>query len=394
MQNKKALLVFHNNFLNKHIGCNAYIYAIAKYLKSKNCQIDFFSTTRIWNNFDNFEELNAQEKLIDTLYLCKGKRKKKIYQGSRINKNAHYDWFRKEDAKYFNKIINENNYDFINMHYIQMSELLNYGTKVPPNTKLIYSQHDSWFTQCFFRNYDINKMFEEAKCEFDAMKKFDIVTSISNDEKLFYEKFFNQQTTTDNCCRETKFYFLPHFLEFNPVAQCTKKIDVLFLAHSNPYNLEAARWLAEKVLPLLPDDINFTICGKVWQDIDKKCTDIKDLFKKFNRIDFAESLDELYAKTKIAAVPMFGGTGMKIKTIDALSRGIPVVATLLGVDGFPDKNENGCIVCEKPEEFAENIIKLVRDNELYLKTVQKSNIYFQKYLSLKANEQKLSEIFF
>lgn len=383
MQDKRALLVFHNNFLNKHIGCNAYIYEIARFLKLQNFKIDFFSTTRIWNNFENFEELNSKEELIDNLYLCKGKRKKKIYKGSLINKDAHYDWFRKEDAKYFNRIINENNYDVINMHYIQPSELLNYGTKVPEGTKLIYSQHDSWFTQCFFRKKNIIKMCREIPFEFEGMNKFDVITSISNDEKLFYEKFFTGK----------KFYFLPHFLKSKTLPECKKEVDVLFLAHNNPYNFDAAVWLAEKIVPLLPDDIKITICGKVWDEIDKKCADKKELFEKFNRINFAPDLDELYAKTKIAVVPMFGGTGMKIKTIDAMSRGIPVVATPLGVDGFPDKNENGCIVTDCPEKFAENIIKLVRDNEFYAETVRKSQSYFDKYLSFDANREKLVEIF-
>lgn len=186
---------------------------------------------------------------------------------------------------------------------------------------------------------------------------------------------------------------MPHFLKSKTLPECKKEIEVLFLAHNNPYNFDAAVWLAEKIVPLLPDDIKITICGKVWEEIDKKCADKKALFEKINRIDFAESLDELYSKTKIAVVPMFGGTGMKIKTIDAMSRGIPIVATPLGVDGFPDKNENGCIVTDCPEKFAENIIKLVRDNEFYAETVRKSRSYFDKYLSFDANREKLVEIF-
>lgn len=381
---KKILFVFHNNFLNKHIGCNAYIYEITKFVKSLGFQVDYFSTTRIWNNFENFDELNKENNnLIDNLYLCKCKRKRKIYKGSLINKNAHYDWFRWEDAKYFNKIINENNYDFINMHYIQCSELLNYGTKIPTKTKLIYTQQDSWFTQCFFRDRNISKMFDEAKFEFEAMKKFDVVTSISNDEKLFYEKFFNNQ----------KFYFLPHFLKLNLLPNTTKDIDVLFLAHNNPYNLEAALWLAKNVVPQLPNDIKLTICGKVWEEIDKLSEKEKSLFINVTRINFAPNLNDLYARTKIAVVPMFGGTGMKIKTIDALSRGIPVIATPLGVDGFPDKNENGCIVTDNPNEFTKNVIELVYNEQFYNTTRDRCIDYFKKYLSLEANKKKLIEIF-
>ena len=58
----------------------------------------------------------------------------------------------------------------------------------------------------------------------------------------------------------------------------------------------------------------------------------------------AESLDDLYSRTKIAIVPMFDGTGLKIKTITAMSYGIPVVGTCAAVDGFADKKENPCLI--------------------------------------------------
>ena len=84
---------------------------------------------------------------------------------------------------------------------------------------------------------------------------------------------------------------------------------------------------------------------------------------------------------------------MKIKVIDSLARGIPVVTTLWGVDGFSDKHNNGCLVHDDPVEFADAINRLVRNDELYNHTAETARFYFREYLSLEANQEKLNKIF-
>lgn len=151
----------------------------------------------------------------------------------------------------------------------------------------------------------------------------------------------------------------------------------------------------EKVYPLLKHKNNIWIVGKVINMLiqDGRFTPEKLAEAGINTIEFAQDLDELYARTKISIVPMFRGTGMKIKTIDAMSRGIPVVSTYLGVDGFPDKNKNGCLVTDKPEEFAAYIDKLLDDQTYYQKVQNEINDYFKNYLSAEKSSNVLDTCF-
>ena len=109
-------------------------------------------------------------------------------------------------------------------------------------------------------------------------------------------------------------------------------------------------------------------------------------------IDFVENLDDLYSKTKISIAPMVSGTGMKIKTITSMSYGIPTVTTELGVDGFIDKSNNGCLVSDNPKEFASYIEKLIEDSEFY-NLAQKNTIeYFKSNFSKEKNKINLEKI--
>jgi len=58
------------------------------------------------------------------------------------------------------------------------------------------------------------------------------------------------------------------------------------------------------------------------------------------------NLVEFYQNVSIVICPMFSGTGVKIKVLEALSYGIPVVTNQRGVDGLLNKSANGCLVTE------------------------------------------------
>ena len=408
---KKILVVFHLNFLRNDRGCTSYIYNIVKYLKSKGFSIDFLSNNPD-NDFEDFDELNQKEKLIDNLFLFnsndikpqkkyfgliktrykykKGKRYIKTYfcgVGISLKPDEKYysTWVNDEFVEFYNNVVNSNHYDYINIHYIQFADLLKYG-QTPSNTTTIYSMHDANYLQEFY--CDSENKFNKNPIEKEILQVslFDKIMSISVDEKQFFEKLLPDK----------KFYFLPPIVDKqNTNKKITKDINILFLGHQNPYNYEGIVWFLEKVYPLLKHKNNIWIAGKVINMLiqDGRFTPEKLAEAGINTIEFAQDLDELYARTKISIVPMFRGTGMKIKTIDAMSRGIPVVSTYLGVDGFPDKNKNGCLVTDKPEEFAANIDKLLDDKIYYEKVQNEINDYFKNYLSIEKTSKVLDECF-
>src|SRR3546814_16145067 len=50
-------------------------------------------------------------------------------------------------------------------------------------------------------------------------------------------------------------------------------------------------------------------------------------YRNVTKISFAEDLGEFYRQSAIAMCPMLGGTGVKVKVVEALSYGLPVECT-------------------------------------------------------------------
>jgi glycosyltransferase involved in cell wall biosynthesis len=59
---------------------------------------------------------------------------------------------------------------------------------------------------------------------------------------------------------------------------------------------------------------------------------------------FVENLDTVFRESCAMIVPLLFGSGVKIKTLEALSRGLPVISTSFGVEGIPVTNNVNCVV--------------------------------------------------
>ena len=397
MREKKILLIYPINFLDNNAGNNNYVYGITKYLKEKGFLIDFLTKEKglnqDWSNWD----IQNKEHFINNFFLYRESEKKKqsstferIFKTKKTTKYTKYyfcgiqlwkvrnknsekntDFFSdfgyttKDFIAYCNEVIANNQYDYVWIHYIFCAEIFKHLTQ--KNFKKIYSMHDSHFLQIAYEN---GKIVENLTKELGVFQYIDKTLCISFDEMCLYNKFFPQK----------KFYFLPPIVPVKELCPSKKDIDMLFCGFSNPFNVAAIKWLVFEVLPLIKLNIHLTICGKVLKQLKNDCPEIYNLLDKYSvtKIDYAEDLDALYARTKISLSPMLGGTGMKIKTIDAMARGIPVVSTILGVDGFPDKYESGILVANTASEFVSYIERLTIDEKFYQDTQNKMMNYYKK----------------
>lgn len=386
MNNKKILLIFPTNFLRRDMGCAYGAYIPVQMLKSMGFSIDLFSTNQN-DDFSDFSTYN-NENIIDKLYLVniikpsfsdRVKNKiKKILGIARVyySNSSVSDVILKE----FQEVIKSTHYDYIYVHYINWSDLFRYSD-ISPNTKLVFNMHDTDFIQYYF-NWGTNLIGKRFEDELEALKYYHSFICVSHDEMMFWLKFFPDK----------KFYFFPPINQLKELPNDSKNIDVLYIGAYNPHNITAARWFLDEVCPFLPENISITFCGKFLSGLQPEyLKKIKD--RNISTIDFADNIEMLYAKAKTVVVPLLGGTGIKIKTLEALSYSMPVVTTVFGADGLPDKYENGCLVSDKPDEFAAYIRRLLEDNDFYNSAKEKQNAYYMKYLSFERNLSIIKEIF-
>jgi polysaccharide biosynthesis protein PslH len=69
-------------------------------------------------------------------------------------------------------------------------------------------------------------------------------------------------------------------------------------------------------------------------------------------------LEPYYDRATVVACPLRVGGGIKVKMLEALTRGKAIVSTSIGVQGL---DEAPVVVRDDPEEFARAAVRLLRD---------------------------------
>ena len=74
-----------------------------------------------------------------------------------------------------------------------------------------------------------------------------------------------------------------------------------------------------------------------------------------------EDLKTMYNQARVAVVPVRYGAGIKIKALEALQNGVPVVTTTVGAEGISTGGDDAIAVCDDPEGFATRLVALLDD---------------------------------
>lgn len=73
-----------------------------------------------------------------------------------------------------------------------------------------------------------------------------------------------------------------------------------------------------------------------------------------------------FERSRVFVVPLRFGGGTRLKILEALARGLPVVTTSIGCEGLDLRHERELIVADTPAEFAAWIDRLLEDDDLCL----------------------------
>ncbi|MGN8024968.1 glycosyltransferase [Microbacterium sp. 22242] len=134
-------------------------------------------------------------------------------------------------------------------------------------------------------------------------------------------------------------------------------------AMARPDNDEAARWFLEAIWPLIRQKeptATFTIVGAAPS---AALTRLADTDPQVAVTGYVDSLDPFLSSADVMVIPLRNGAGVKFKTIDALLRGVPAVATSVGAEGI-DRQDLLLAVTDDPTRFADAVVEGLRANDL------------------------------
>jgi glycosyltransferase involved in cell wall biosynthesis len=78
---------------------------------------------------------------------------------------------------------------------------------------------------------------------------------------------------------------------------------------------------------------------------------------------YVDDLDSIMSQVKVFISPLRYGSGMKVKNITALYKGLPIVTTSVGAEGIEIEDSVHAEIADSPEAFVQRIFGLLQDNE-------------------------------
>ncbi|MBB5754888.1 glycosyltransferase family 4 protein [Prosthecomicrobium pneumaticum] len=135
---------------------------------------------------------------------------------------------------------------------------------------------------------------------------------------------------------------------------------LLFVGHLRYRpNIAAALFLARRLLPLLRRRLpgaTLVLAGRAPHHRVRALAG-----PGVTLVEGPDDLGSLYAAADVAAVPLRVGGGTRIKVLEAMAAGLPVVATALAVEGLDLEPGRHVLIAERPESFVAAIERLWRD---------------------------------
>ena len=249
------------------------------------------------------------------------------------------------------------------------SKMKNLVNKIAKNYDLIYADH--WLTMQYIpKGFKGTKILKEHNAEYIMWKRlFQLEKNPIKKIYLFYElnkikkyesmicNLADHVIVVTNDDKESlgkigadknKIKMLPSVV-MDDIKQ--RSLDFVSRENSIMYvgtlswgaNIDGLEYFIQNIYPKIKEkvsDIKFYIIGKNPPDILKSCAE-KD--SSIILTGFVEDLNDYYSKSKLFVVYLRYGSGIKIKVLDALSVGMPVITNDVGMEGI--RTEGGLHFC-------------------------------------------------
>lgn len=279
----------------------------------------------------------------------------------------------KEYADEFRNYVISNNFDVCIIEYIELSFLLN---NLPNNVKVILDTHDlvsdrieSFASLGIDASIEINgTKIHNAIEEFKVIDLYSNVILINNTDYAKALQFL----------RPEKLILAPHPPKMVR-RHIRKKVNTIgFVASNYRPNVHGIVNFLELVWPSFRNcRVQLDLYGQICDEIPLHLRTLSGL----NLRGFNLNLNEIYDSIDIAINPVTTGAGLKIKNVEALGHGIPLITTRHSARGIEDGIDDSFLVADTPADFVKYLHLMIENYDLRSRLSNCANNYITKHFS-------------
>lgn len=223
------------------------------------------------------------------------------------------------------------------------------------------------------------KMYRVRQNEKDALTYSDRFICISNRDRESYLKIYGKDVDL----------VLPVTLEdqFNKSVSMNKmqlRKYFLFVGSYFKPNIEGITWFALNVATKI--DVDIYVVGKGMEEIDSQQFPLNVKIK-----GGVEDLGKYYMNATGVIMPIFSGSGMKVKTAEAMMYGKPILGTNEALRGYAIDQLEGVYRCNNQIEFQNAIETVLEKSDKYYQGIRD---YYNFFCNTANMQERIKELLY
>jgi len=182
------------------------------------------------------------------------------------------------------------------------------------------------------------------------------------------------------------------FLNSKPMEKPEEPVVMMCGYFADKSNHDGAIWFIDEVWPLISRIHPALRCTFVGKGVTPAMTKRAERDESLRMIAEIDDLRPYRQQAFVFINPMRLGSGLRIKVLEAMATGLPVVSTALGVAGIPAQNGENCFVADTPELFAQSIDWLLNDRMLAVRMGRKAGEMVKHHFDIRTTILQLEKV--
>ncbi len=246
-------------------------------------------------------------------------------------------------------------------------------------------QSESNFLKKWYLKIQVKRLKNEEE---QFVENVDKCVSISPEDQKAFLRIDTNRGIDSEQAQERSFLYLPG-MDPGLVEKSKLQPDTLFHLASMEWdaNVSGLEWFLTKVWPLVlsqQPQMTIHIGGKSLDKSDKRY--FQSRLINHGEVDDAA---EFMKHHGIGIVPLWAGSGLRMKLLQAMSLGVPCVSTSIGAQGLNVENGKELLIADTPAEFAEALLKLNTDRKFAIEMGKNALNYVVAHHNSVANTRQL-----
>lgn len=246
--------------------------------------------------------------------------------------------------------------DAVVLEWGQMVLFVDKVKAIFPDAKIVASEHDVMFLGLqrmaqkaggIKKYYAAMQYRNILRRELKALGLCDLIVAHNGKDKLLL---------LDHGVPPKKLHTIAPYYHKIELTRDPNRRDILFFGDMRrPENYLSAIWFIENVMPLLKDrDVRFVVLGGSPDEKLKRYSADNVIIT-----GFVEDIVPYFSSCCCMVAPLLLGAGIKVKLLEAMYAGLPILTNDVGIEGIPAEDGKDYLHCESAPEYARQITSLL-----------------------------------